>query len=101
MHDKSCRLFKQVGKLVDRRVALTKALKASNHNSRVEGFLVCRLPRDQIAVALSDSAKHKITLITHEDLLAAIEALRSPSNPDAMLDSVARRMLGWGNEPNG
>ncbi|MFN0315846.1 MAG: hypothetical protein ACKVQA_12510, partial [Burkholderiales bacterium] len=39
----------KVGRLVDRRGALSKQLSASGHPAEVAAVLICRLPRDQIA----------------------------------------------------
>jgi hypothetical protein len=80
----------KLGKLVDRRGSLSKALQASSHYFRVHSALVCGLPRDQIAAQVTDLEKHDIYLITREDLATAFNRLRFPNDPDQMLDNAFR-----------
>ncbi|MGZ4976221.1 MAG: hypothetical protein ACXV8O_03630 [Methylobacter sp.] len=84
----------KLGKLVDRKHSLSKALEVSRHYSRVYAVLVCALSSDQIAMKESELANHQVILITKEDLIEAFERLRGHNNPDEMLDfAVARQDL--------
>lgn len=83
----------KVGKLVDRRGALTKALQASNHPANVAAVLVCRLPRDQIAAQATDLRAHKVILLTREDLEAGFDKLRAPTDPDRMLNEAEAALV--------
>ncbi len=82
----------KVGKLVDRRNALKKVLEASNHNLRVDAFLVCGLPKSRIAAEEGRLAKHQILLLSREDIANAFDQLRIPKNPDEMLDRAFTKL---------
>lgn len=82
----------KLGKLVDRRGSLSKALQASSHHSSVHAALVCAMPRDQIAMHTVELETHQVILITRDDLTEAFEQLRFPSNPDEMLDNLVARL---------
>lgn len=78
----------KLGKLVDRRGALVKALQASNHPNNVAAILVCRLPRDQISAQIDSLRSHKVILLTEEDIVGGFERLRFPNDPDKMLEEA-------------
>lgn len=78
----------KVGKLVDRRGVLAKALQASDHLDDVVAVLVCRLPRDQIAAQATELRAHKVILWTREDLEAGFERLRVPNDPDRIISDA-------------
>ena len=81
----------KIGKLVDRRGALSKSLEASAHRFDISSVLVCRLPRDQIATHADELRVRNTILITGEDIAAAFDRLRSPNDPDSMLaDAIVR-----------
>lgn len=82
----------KVGKLVDRRGALSKHLAATGHPSPVTSVLVCRLPRDQIAAHTDQLLAHNIILIAGGDISAAFDRLRFPIDPDKILDEVLARL---------
>lgn len=82
----------KLGKLVDRRGALSKALQASNHHSRVDAVLVCALPKDQIVARTDELKTHKVILVTKDNLAVAFDRLRFPSNPDEMLDMAVAQL---------
>lgn len=84
----------KMGKLVDRRGALSKALAASGHPTQVSAALVCRLPRDQIVARSEELVAHGILLFAQEDLESALGRLRLPNDPDQMLDEATRRFDG-------
>ncbi len=84
----------KLGKLVDRRGALSKSLVASGHPALVSAVLVCRLPRDQIATHADELRAHNTILVTGEDLAAGFDRVRFPSDPDHMLDEAHARISG-------
>jgi hypothetical protein len=83
----------KVGKLVDRRGALSKQLSASGHPAQIIAVLICRLPRDQIAAQAAELHAHKIILLTGDDLLKSFDSVRTPADADMMLD--AARGANW------
>ena len=82
----------KIGKLVDRRGSLSKYLNASGHPATLVAVLVCRLPRDQIAALADEPRAHNVLLLSGEDIQAALNRVRSPTDPDAMLDSALARL---------
>jgi hypothetical protein len=84
----------KLGKLVDRRASLVKALQVSMHYSRVDAALVCALPKDQIAMRADDVIAHKVILVTKEELMLAFDQVRFPSNPDEMIDTAFTKLHG-------
>ncbi len=85
----------KLGKLVDRRGSLSKALHASHHYFRADAALVCALPKDQIAMRVDDAATHKVILVTKEELVLAFDQLRFSNDPDEMIDNAIAK-LGMG-----
>lgn len=82
----------KLGKLVDRRNGLSKALKLSGHPSRVAAVLICRLPRDQIATFNGEVAAHNTILVTAEGLSSAFNSVRTHNDPDKMLEAAMERV---------
>lgn len=82
----------KVGKLVDRRGGLEKALREQSHHSLVYGVLVCRLPKDQIATLGIDLGENKIILFTKEDLEEAFLLIRNGVDPDKLIDDAISKM---------
>jgi hypothetical protein len=82
----------KLGKLVDRKNSLTKAIQGSKTPSRVEGILVCATPKDQIASRTDELLAHQVILVTREDLLSAVEQLRLHIDPDKFIDDSIARM---------
>jgi hypothetical protein len=78
----------KVGKLVDRRGSLTKALAASGHPAQVISVLVCRQPRDQIATQAIDLPASGVLLLSTEQLEAGLERSRFPGDPDQLLSTA-------------
>lgn len=66
----------KVGKLVDRRGALSKQLSASGHPGQVATVLICKLPRDQIAAQTDELRTHNIILRAGDDLLRGFDNVR-------------------------
>lgn len=77
----------KLGKLIDRRGALTKALSASGHPAQIIAVLVCRQPMDQIATQIDDLRRHGVILLAGEQLSAGFDRVRFPSDPDHLLDT--------------
>ena len=84
----------KMGKLVDRRGALVKALNANGHPIQVIAVLACRLPRDQIAAQAENLRAHNIILVTGEDLATGFERVRHSNDPDRILDESLARLAG-------
>lgn len=82
----------KLGKLVDRRNGLVTQLEATGHNIQVDAFLVCGLPKGQIATDNSQLAQHRVTLLTREDIGKAFDQLRTPTSPDEMLTQAATQL---------
>lgn len=82
----------KVGKLVDRRNLLARTMESTGHNLRIDAFLVCGLPKTQIAVNDEQLAQHQISLLAKEDIDRALEQIRTPTNPDEMLEQAAARL---------
>lgn len=76
----------KLGKLVDRKGALARALQESKNPSRVEAVLVCALPKEQVAVHSEVMQAHLIILVTKEELTAAFDQLRFHVDPDKFID---------------
>jgi hypothetical protein len=76
----------KVGKLIDRRGALIKAMQTSGHGTTVLSVLVCALPRDQIAVSNAELAANLVLLMSAETLAAALDQTRVPVEPDKLVD---------------
>ena len=82
----------KLGKLVDRRGALSKALEISGHHSEILAVLVCALPRDQIAANLADLKANRITLLCKNDLVLAFDRVRHPADPDQLNAETLKRL---------
>lgn len=78
----------KVGKLVDRRGALSKQLSASGHPGQVAAVLICRLPRDRIAAQADELRTHNIILLAGDDLIRGFDNVRIHSDPDNMLETA-------------
>jgi len=81
----------KVGKLVDRRTSLVRALTENHHPHPVSAALVCRVPREQIANQ-DQALRHGIILLTSEDLAAAFDRTLVPGDPDALLQEALARL---------
>jgi hypothetical protein len=81
----------KVGKLVDRCRALSKTFESNSHAVTVYGILACGLPRDQIAFRSDEIERHKLILISRDELIEVFDRLRYPNNPDELLESARVR----------
>lgn len=91
----------KLGKLVDRKVSLSRALQASGHHSRVDAVLVCALPKAQIATQADELKIHQVILVTNEELLVAFDRLRFPNDPDEIIDRAIVQQATVGSIFNG
>jgi hypothetical protein len=82
----------KLGKLVDRRNALKRTLEANGHALNVSAFLICALPRAQVAVDDSQLSQHQVSLLCKEELAQAFDQLRIPKDPDEMLNRAATKL---------
>jgi hypothetical protein len=82
----------KLGKLVDRRNALLASLNAMGNVHRIDAFLVCGLPKSQIAAEEKQLTQHRVTLLCRENLADALIRLRTPTSPDEMLDQAASQL---------
>lgn len=78
----------KVGKLVDRRGSLSKALVGAGHPPDILAVLVCRSPRDQIAAHEHEVRSRKILLWAREELLDGLDRVRHPGNSDKMVENA-------------
>ena len=85
----------KVGKLVDRRGALSKAFASSGHAAQILAVLICRLPRDQIAAHQAELQSQKVVLISGDELVRAFADVRNPVDPDQVFEQ-AQATLGVG-----
>lgn len=82
----------KVGKLVDRRGSLNRTLKAASHALEVTAVLVCRSPIDQITAHTEILKQNHVLLVSNEDLVAAFQRLRLPSDPDLLLSEALKKI---------
>jgi len=82
----------KLGKLVDRRNALLSSLNQMGNSHRIDAFLVCGLPRFQIAAEEKQLTQHHVTLLCRENLADVLIRIRVPTSPDDMLDQAASQL---------
>jgi hypothetical protein len=80
----------KIGKLVDRREALQRKLRADNAGAEVSAALVCRVPRDQIAAQADHLKAMRVALASAEDISAGLTRAWATSNPEEILDQALR-----------
>lgn len=80
----------KIGKLVDRREALQRKLRADGAGAEVSAALVCRVPRDQIAAHADNLKAMRILLVPAEDLTEGLTRAWATNEPDDILDQVLR-----------
>lgn len=84
----------KLGKLVDRKNALTSRLESTGHNVQIAAFLACGAPRNQVALDEKLLAKHQITLLTRDELTQAFDQIRTPGSPDELIDRALAKLNG-------
>lgn len=89
----------KLGKLVDRKGALSKTLQESRNVSRIDAVLVCALPKEQIAISHEALQAHQIILITKDELTSAFDRLRFHIDPDKLIDDFLAQMAGKNLQP--
>jgi hypothetical protein len=82
----------KVGKLVDRRGALSKQLSDSRHAAQIAAVLICRLPKNQIAARATELRSHEIILLTRDDLINGFDSVRIPADADMMLEAAMTQL---------
>lgn len=80
----------KVGQLVQRRGSLSAALVAAGHVGEVTAVLVCRAPRNEIAVRAAEIQSAKVLLLTGDALANAFDLIRIPRDPDTVLDDALK-----------
>ena len=78
-------IHSKVGKLIERRAALSKALTAASLPANVVSVLVCRLPNDEIPTNSQEMADRGVLLFSREDIEAGLRRARFIQDPDALL----------------
>lgn len=82
----------KLGKLVDRRGSLSKALSSARHPSDILAVLICATARDQIALLKDELQGQKVLLLSREDLVASFDRVRHQSDPDALVTAAFERI---------
>lgn len=77
----------KIGKLVDRRGALKKALSDQNTHIDPIAVLICRLPNDQISAKKDEPKDNKVILLSADHLLDLFNKCHGPYNPDTYIES--------------
>jgi hypothetical protein len=81
---KTSEIESKLGKLVDRRETLKKAIGSSSHLTDPVAVLVCRAPRANIVH--SDAAKnYEVLLLTGEDISTGLERTHLRNDPDQLI----------------
>lgn len=75
----------KLNKLVDRKNALLALLAETNDSRKVYSYLVCGLPKKQIAYDEKELARHKVSLLTKESLDLLLTQLKFPRDLEQML----------------
>ncbi|MCF8206726.1 MAG: hypothetical protein K9J82_16715 [Methylotenera sp.] len=86
----------KIGKLVERRAFLSKALAAANLPASVSAALVCRLGRDEIAASPAELLDRNVLLITASDLESALLRARFVVDPDEFLNEAIAALTSSG-----
>lgn len=82
----------KMGKLVDRRGSLSKALSSARHPSDILAVLICATERDQIATPKEELQEQKVLLLTREDLVASFDRVRHQTDPDTLVTAAFERV---------
>ena len=82
----------KMGKLVDRRGSLSKALSSARHPSDILAVLICASERDQIATPKDELQEQKVLLLTREDLVASFDRVRHQTDPDTLVTAAFEKV---------
>jgi hypothetical protein len=75
----------KLGKLVDRKNSLLSLIKETNDSRKVYSYLICSLPKSNIAYDEIELAKHGVVLITKESLDSLLTQLKFPKDLELLL----------------
>lgn len=84
-------LPKKFGKLVDRHRALLKSTQANGHYAEIYSILICGMENDQIVRRDEELSAHQVILLSKDDLISAFENIRTPQEPDSILETLIRK----------
>lgn len=82
----------KLGKLVDRKNSLINLLQTTGDSRKVYSYLVCGLPKNQIAHDEKYFARHKVTLLTKESLDELLNQLKFPRDLEELLSDDERTL---------
>mgnify|MGYP003386702723 CR=1 FL=1 len=82
----------KMGKLVDRRGSLSKALSSARHPSEILAVLICATEKDQIATPNDELQEQKVLLLTKEDLVASFDRVRHQTDPDTLVTAAFEKI---------
>jgi hypothetical protein len=86
---RSADITKKIGKLIDRRAKLERALAESKHPPIVIAMLVCRQEENELAAEAKSAEDNRVLLVTGENLRHQLDAEpRIPVDPDALYDQA-------------
>jgi hypothetical protein len=78
----------KLGKLVDRRNSLEKVMANNGHYVKLHSLLVCRVPRDQINFDETELKRHKVLLVSLENLENIFNRIQIPNDPDIFFSGI-------------
>lgn len=81
----------KMGKLVDRRGALSKSLSDAGHPSNIMAMLICRSAKDQIAIREDELNTYKVSLFTKNEIDHLFNGIRNPNDPDKIINDLKER----------
>ncbi|MFZ6781363.1 hypothetical protein ACO0LD_31385 [Undibacterium sp. Ji83W] len=81
----------KIGKLYDRKRALSKKLQQNNSPDIVYSILVCALPKDQIVTNADDIKVSDTILLAREDLIEATNRMKTLNDPDSFIEMAQQR----------
>ncbi|GMG95093.1 hypothetical protein SGO26_01845 [Cupriavidus metallidurans] len=84
---KTSEIENKIGKLVDRREALKKAIGSSSHLTDPVAVLVCRVPRENIVHA-SAAKDYEVLLLTGENLEEGLTRTHLRNDPDQLIEQA-------------
>lgn len=90
---RSADITKKIGKLVDRRAKLEKALEESKHAPIVVAMLVCRQDASELAAEAKSAEENRVLLVTGENLRHQLDVEpRIPADPDSLYEQALQML---------
>ncbi|WP_175052393.1 hypothetical protein [Paraburkholderia sediminicola] len=90
---RSADIAKKIGKLVDRRAKLEKALEESKHLPTVIAVLVCRQDANELAAEAKSAEENRVLLVTGENLRHQLDVEpRAPVDPDSLYEQALQML---------